>query len=295
MSIFITLVLVIAGVMAGLQAWRWSDNRYAARIWAGLEQLGQYPASIFNSSIVEDLPEPARRCFLYTIKAGTPIRTVTEISTSGEIGLGTQDKPNYMPMQAKQILAPPHGLVWNLNTGRGLMRVSGSDGFDGGTSWVRFWLMQTIPIVRTGGSTDHARAAFGRVVAEAVFWAPAALLPKDTVSWEAVDADVARVTVNYKGMVQTVDVTVADDGRPTMVVIPRWSDANPEKTYQIQPFGGFLSEFRDFDGYRLPTRVEGGNFIGTEAYFPFYKAQVIQLRFVLTENPREHLRTHKLE
>ena len=141
MSIFITLVLVIAGVMAGLQAWRWSDNRYAARIWAGLEQLGQYPASIFNSSIVEDLPEPARRCFLYTIKAGTPVRTVTEISTSGEIGLGTQDKPNYMPMQAKQILAPPHGLVWNLNTGRGLMRVSGSDGFDGDTSWVRFWLM----------------------------------------------------------------------------------------------------------------------------------------------------------
>ncbi len=131
------------------------------------------------------------------------------------------------------------------------MRFSGSDGFDGDTSWVRFWFLRTIPIVRAGGSTDHVRAAFGRVVAEAVFWAPAALLPKDTVSWEAVGADVARATVNYNGMVQTVNVTVADDGRPTMVVIPRWSDANPEKTYRLQPFGGFLSEFREFDGYRL--------------------------------------------
>jgi hypothetical protein len=213
------------------------------------------------------------------IKAGTPVRTVAEILMSGEIGLGTQDKPNYLPMRAKQILAPPYGLVWNVNAGHRLMRISGSDGFDGETSWVRFWVMKAIPIVRAGGSIDHARAAFGRVVAEAAFWTPAALLPGDAVSWEAVSADVARATVNYNGMVQTVEVTVADDGRPTMIVIPRWSDANSEKTYQLQPFGGFLSEFRDFDGYRLPTHVEGGNFIGTEAYFPFYKAQVHDLRF----------------
>ena len=64
--------------------------------------------------------------------------------------------------------------------------------------------------------------------------------------------------------------------------------------YRLQPFGGFLSEFRDFDGYRLPTRVEGGNFIGTEAYFPFYKAQVDHLRFVLAENSEDDLRTPKL-
>ena len=295
MSILVTVALVLVSVVAGLQTWRWSDSRRAAQVWAGLERLGQRPASTFDPSIVEDLPEPARRYFFYTIKAGTPIRTVTEILMSGEIGLGTQDKPNYMPMQAKQILAPPHGLVWNLNAGRGLMRFSGSDGFDGDTSWVHLWLMKTIPIVRVGGSTDHARAAFGRVIAEAVFWAPAALLPEDAVSWEAVSADVARATVNYKGMVQTVDVTVAGDGRPTMVVIPRWSDANPEKTYRLQPFGGFLSKFRDFDGYRLPTHVEGGNFIGTEAYFPFYKAQVDHLRFVRAEYPEETLRTHKLQ
>jgi hypothetical protein len=101
--------------------------------------------------------------------------------------------------------------------------------------------------------------------------------------------------MSYKEMVQMVDVNVADDGRPTMVVIPRWSDANPEKTYRLQPFGGFLSEFRDFDGYKLPTHVEGGNFIGTEAYFPFYKAKVDGLRFIDVEKPGNGLRTQKLE
>jgi hypothetical protein len=183
-------------------------------------------------------------------------------------------------MQAEQILAPPYGLVWNLKTGRGALRVTGSDGFDGKTSWVRFWLAGTVPIVRAGGNPDHARAAFGRVVAEAVFWAPAALLPKDGVSWEAIGVDVARATVTYNGMTQTVDVTLAEDGRPTTVVIPRWSAANPEKTYRLQPFGGYLFDFRDFDGYTLPTRVEGGNFIGTASYFPFYKARVESIRLI---------------
>jgi hypothetical protein len=183
-------------------------------------------------------------------------------------------------MQAEQILAPPYGLLWKLSAGRGALRISGSDGFDGEISWVRFWLLKTLPIVRAGGTRDHARAAFGRVVAEAVFWAPAALLPQHGVTWEAVDADTARATVAYNGMTQSVDVTLAQDGQPTTVVIARWSDANADKVYRLQPFGGHLSEFRDFDGYRLATRVEGGNFIGTADYFPFYKANVDELRFV---------------
>lgn len=286
MGILCSVLLFLLGLLVALRAWRWSDRRQAAQSWANLERLGHGAAPTFDPSSVADLPEPARRYFLYTIKGGATISTVAEISMRGEIGLGTKSKPKYLPMQARQILAPPHGLVWNVNAGRGLMRFSGSDGFDSGTSWVRFWLLNAVPIVRAGGSRDHGRAAFGRVVAEGVFWAPAALLPGDNVSWSAVGADVARATVRYKDFAQTVDLTVAEDGQPTMVVIPRWSDANPENTYQLQPFGGFLSEFRNFDGYTLPTRVEGGNFIGTAAYFPFYKAQVDCLRFK---------RAHKVE
>jgi hypothetical protein len=48
----------------------------------------------------------------------------------------------------------------------------------------------------------------------------------------------------------------------------------------VQPFGGFVSEFRQFEGYRPPARVEGGNFVGIDAYFPFYKACVDDLRFI---------------
>lgn len=277
-EIVLSVIVVAAALVAGLQVWRWRDQRHAERAWRMLASKSSAP-KVFDPAMVRDLPEPARRFFLFTIEPGARLSTVSEIRMGGELGLGTKASPNYAPMRAEQILAPPHGLVWRLETGRGALQIAGSDGFDGKTSWVRFWLASMVPIVRAGGSLDHARAAFGRVVAEAVFFAPAALLPQAGVSWEAVDANTARATVEQGALTQTVDVTVADNGQPIMVVIPRWTDANPDKTYRIQPFGGYLSEFRRFDGYLLPTHIEGGNFIGTEDYFPFYKADVEEIRF----------------
>jgi hypothetical protein len=130
-----------------------------------------------------------------------------------------------------------------------------------------------------GGTPDHFRSAFGRVVAEGIFWTPAAFLPGPGIAWEPVDADTARVTVTAHGLSQSVEITVAPDGRPLRVVLPRWSNVNPEKAWRLQPFGGDLADFRTFEGYRLPTTVDGGNHIGTEAYFPFFKARVTAVRF----------------
>ncbi len=197
----------------------------------------------------------------------------------GQFGLGTKDAPNYLPMKAEQILASPDGFVWKLKAGHGLMRIAGSDAAVGQTSWSRFWLAGILPVARAGGTPDHARSAFGRHVAEAIFWTPAALLPKEGIVWEAVDRSTARVTVSYGGQEQTVQVTVDDDGRPVKVSFLRWSNANPDKTYRLQPFGGYLSNFREFEGMTLPTRIEAGNFFEQETYFPFFRIDVSAIRF----------------
>ncbi len=280
LTFWIVIGLLCVALGVGLLAWHWLDRRHATRVWVRLVRNAGRPADNFSVAMVAGLPEPVQRFFRYLIRPGTPIRTAVEIRMAGEFALGTRHKPNFLPMRAEQLLAPPGGLVWKLKAGRGALRVSGSDGFDRGASWSRFWLMNVFPVARAGGTRDHARAAFGRVVAEAVFWTPAALLPQYGATWQAVDADTIRATVTYDGMVQTVDISVAEDGRPTAVMLPRWSDANADKEYRVQPFGGYLTDFRDFDGYMLPTRVEGGNFIGTNDYFPFYKAEVRSLRFV---------------
>ena len=228
----------------------------------------------FDPAQLAGLPEPARRFFTYAIRPGAPLRTVAEIDMTGQFSLGDKDRPGYRPMRAHQILAAPEGLVWSMRTTGGLP-LSGSDS----AGWTRFRILGLIPVARLGGTTDHARAAFGRYVAEAVFWTPAALLPGPGVRWEAPGPDTARVTVTHGALSQAVDVTLDAEGRPVQLVFQRWSDANPTRTYRLQPFGGLMSDFREVEGIRLPFHVEAGNMFGTDAYFPFYIADVTEIRF----------------
>lgn len=269
----------IALALLALLAWRWADKRADNLVWESLVSRQPSHPGVFDPAMVDELPDPARRFFRFAIKPGTPLYTVAEISMEGEFSLGNKAEPNYMPMTAEQILAAPHGFVWKLSAGDGVMKVSGSDVAEDTISWSRFWLLGIAPVGRAGGNPDHSLSAFGRYVAEAVFWTPAALLPGDNVRWEPVSNSTARVTLTHLGLQQAVNLTVDTEGRPTKVIFQRWTNANPEKVFQRQPFGGYLSEFEDFDGFQLPTRVEAGNLFEKDDYFPFFRVTVTSVRF----------------
>ncbi|WP_027832953.1 DUF6544 family protein [Marinobacter sp. HL-58] len=84
--------------------------------------------------MIADLPEPARRYFLYTIEPGTPLWTVASISMVGRFGMGDKDNPDYLDFEATQVLAMPSGFVWKMRARHDLMRLSGSDS----QRWTRF-------------------------------------------------------------------------------------------------------------------------------------------------------------
>ncbi len=170
MRIVALVLAALVVALAGLRAWRIAELHDADEVWRGLASKAVANPSNFDESLVEGLPEPARRYFLSTIEIGAPLYTVAEIQMTGEIGLGDKNAPEYGAMGAHQILAPPYGLVWKVETNKGFLRISGSDGFHGDKSWTRFWIFDVVPIVHISDDDDHARSAFGRVIAEAVFW-----------------------------------------------------------------------------------------------------------------------------
>lgn len=271
---FGAVVVLLLGLVA-LLVLRVVDHRADRAEWRRLTALQPPTPERFASEMVADLPEPARRFFSFTIKPGTPLWPVAEIDMGGTFSLGTREEPAYQSMEARQILAAPHGFVWSMRTRAGWMPVSGSDT----ARWTRFRILGFIPVARLGGDTDHTRSAFGRYVAEAAFWTPAALMPRPGLTWEALGPDTARYTVRYLNLEQSVDIRVDPEGRPVQVTFLRWSNANTAKVHRLQPFGGHLSDFREVGGYRLPFRVEAGNMFGTEAYFPFFLATVTAVRF----------------
>jgi hypothetical protein len=271
--VYVSLAMLVVALFALLALRLW-DGRADRMEWARLAALQPTNPAMYDPVMVADLPAPARRFFNFAIKPGTPLLTVAEIDMGGEFSLGTRDNPNYQPMDARQILAAPKGFVWKLKM-PGAVSVSGSDT----GSWTRFRVLGLIPVARMGGDTNHARAAYGRYVAEAVFWTPAALLPAPGVVWEALDQDTARVTVTHNELSQVVDMKVDAEGRPVVVRFMRWTNANPEKEHRLQPFGGHLSDFREVQGFRIPFNVEAGNMFGTDKYFAFFKAKVTAVRF----------------
>jgi len=274
----LAVLAAVALALVALRVWRATDERADRAAWQRLVSRQPADPAAFDVSMISGLPEAAQRYFRFSIAPGTPLWTVAEITMQGEFSLGSRDNPAYMPMRAEQVLAAPHGFVWRVRAGDRVW-FSGSDGATGESSWSRFWLLGIAPVARAGNNPDHRRSAFGRYVAEALFWTPATLLPGDGVRWEAIDESSARVALEYGGLEQAVDVTVDIEGRPLKVVFQRWSDANPEKVFQVQPFGGYLSNHSHFDGFRLPTRIEAGNFFETQEYFPFFKATVKDIRF----------------
>lgn len=283
--VLISLCALILIAVTGLFAWRKADHRREDQEMIRLLRTQPENPSVFDPDSVSELPEPAQRFFKFSIAPGTPLYTVARIQMAGQFSMGTKINPKYINIQATQVLASPTGFIWVMSSGSGLTKISGSDS----QNWTRFWIGSILPVARLGRTIDHKRSAFGRYSAESVFWTPAAILPGSGIQWDEVDNDTASVTINHDGLSQRVYVQVDANGAPTKVFFSRWTDANPDKEYQLQPFGGYLSQFRDIGGFRLPTHVEAGNFFDTDDYFPFFIVDVSKINFPNlhdTDNPK---------
>lgn len=279
-----TLLYALGSVAAlavlGAAARRFADERRASRVWSDLAALADPDPPRFDPRMVEPLPPPARRWFLRSLAPGTPLWRVAEIEMEGELGTGDRSEPRYRPMRGREILVPPHGFVWRPQVGSWPVRMSGSDGHAGDGAWVRFWLLGLLPILRAADTPDLVRSAAARGVAEAALWLPTALLPLRGVRWEPVDAHRTRAIVEHAGLRHEIDLDIADDGRLRSLQMMRWSNANPDGVFRLQPFGGTVIEHATVDGVTVAKRVEAGNFFGEEGYFPFFRVELARLRFL---------------
>ena len=275
--IAVGLVILLAGVTGvsmGLRG-RARDAQAAQAVWdALLAQRDNVPPS-YEPALVVDLPEIGQRYFASAIAPGTALHRVARLEMAGSLILNGRE----LPMRADQILAPLQGFVWRARAGSGLIRFSGSDGYrNGRTSWTRFWLWGVLPVVRIADTEDHARAAAARMVMESV-WAPAALLPQFGAVWTQTGADQAEVRFPEVRGVEPIQLTVDAGGRVLEMTTLRWSDANPERIYRLQPFGGRTLAHATHQGFTIPTAMEIGNLYGTPEYAPFFRAQLTRVEY----------------
>ena len=107
---FLILLILVVAVTVALWFWRQSDHTADRAVITGLATLQPAAPERFDLALLEGLPEPAQRYFRYTIQPGTPLYTVARISMNGKFGMGNRESPDYVHMQATQVLAMPVGI-----------------------------------------------------------------------------------------------------------------------------------------------------------------------------------------
>jgi hypothetical protein len=270
---WLLLAIVVALVATGAFA-HWRYREAAAEAEAAMSSIAARakPAGgTFDLAMVATLPEVARRYFAHAIAEGTPLSTTVELEMRGTFLLGDKGKYQTYEMKARQILAPPAEFVWIPTMRSGFMQVSGSDALVGDAAWTRFWINGLLPVVNLSTSPDLRRSALSRSAMEAI-WAPASLLPEHGVTWQQTGPNTARLT--FETGIEPVDLTLDASGRVLEVVTMRWSDANAEKSFKLQPFGGTMEAEATFAGFTIPSLIRVGNHYGTDLYLPFFQAEI---------------------
>lgn len=271
-AVFLVLIIVVAGHLYASYRLAMGD---AERAWTEIARAAIPPPGGFDPAMVSGLPEVAQRYFLHAIAPGTPLRTTVELRLEGVFLLGDKNSNQSYDMEARQILAPPDRFVWMPVLRSGPLTITGSDAALDGRAWTRFWIASLLPVADVATSPDLVRSAQFRAAIESI-WTPAAILPRDGIAWKAVGPDTASVTIDLPGGPVVLQLTVDQAGALKQVAGLRWSNANPRKLFQLQPFGGTMEEEATFEGYTIPSVVSVGNMFGTGEYFPFYRAQILQ-------------------
>ena len=245
-------------------------------------QLAGAPTSVqatFDPVMVAGQPEIAQRYFRRAIAPGTPLYSSVELEMEGTFLLGDTDKHQAYAMSARQVLHAPDEFVWVPRMRSGVMTITGSDALVNGEAWTRFWLLGLVPVAQDHTSPDLVRSAQFRAAVESALSLPTSLLPTNDVVWEQLSGDRARLTFRRFSPAIVLDMTIDENGAVREVVGQRWSNANRDKAFRLQPFGGTMGTRGTFQGLTVPTEIAAGNHYGTVDYLPFFQVRITGARY----------------
>jgi hypothetical protein len=190
----------------------------------------------------------------------------------GRIRLGA-----WRAFSAREVLAPPHGLIWAATARIAGLPVTGFDRHSSGRGQMR-WRLLGIVLVMNATGPDVTRSAAGRMAAEALLWLPTSF---GAATWATgPDPDTAVATWRIGDSAEDVEVRVGSTGRLVEVRVQRWGD--PDGTgFGHHPFGAVVEAKRTSEGVTNASRVRAGWWWGTERQDDgeFFRAEITDAVF----------------
>ena len=224
------------------------------------------PPEPYDTAMVNDLPEAARRWLTHAIAPGTPLWPSVVLTMHGEIRLGS-----WRPFTATQVLAPPRGFIWAATTRLFGLPVTGFDRYSSGSGQMNWRLGGLIPVVTATGA-DVTRSAAGRLAGEMALapttfrgatWTPGADDDHTVATWRINDQE------------ERAEFSVGADGQLLGVAMQRWGNPNGAP-FGRYPFGVDIEAEQIFTGVTIGSQLRVGWWWGTErqAEGEFFRARI---------------------
>jgi hypothetical protein len=138
------------------------------------------------------------------------------------------------------------------------------------------YLMSVLPIGRDKDKLELNSGALYRYLAEAV-WHPTALLPQSGVTWEAVNEKKAIAHFTKSNIsIAVVFIFNSDDEIIGVYTKDRYGKFGDK--YIKYPWEGHFSDYREFDGIKIPTKGEVGWYL-PDGWWLFWKGNIVDAKF----------------
>jgi len=242
----VALSVAVAAELWGLRAFRGLVRRDVQTL---LREASRGETSVVTEEMLRGLPEPVQRYLRYTGVVGKPSVRSVRLRQQGRFRLAA-GKP-WMPLDAQEwsSVRPP-GFVWEGTVRMGPVPiVRAQDAYHAGEGHMLVKAASLFTVADATGE-EMDRGSMVRYLNE-MMWFPSAFL-EDNISFEAVDATSADVTLTDHGRTATATMFFDSEGRLTNFVARRHFLVDGR--FDLETWSTPITSYGMFEGLRLPDK-----------------------------------------
>ncbi|MCF6261874.1 MAG: hypothetical protein L3J98_17255 [Gammaproteobacteria bacterium] len=230
---------------------------------------------------LENLPLPVQNYFRHVLPNGQPFIKTTWLEQVGQLKLTPKSK-GWSTFKATQFIwQDTVSFLWDAKINiTPLFYVRVRDSLIEAIGEGNVYLMSALSIGSDKDKPELNSGALYRYLAEAV-WHPTALLPQSGVIWEPVSENKAIAHFTKFNISVSIEFTFNNVGEIIGIyTVDRYGKF--ENKYIKYPWEGQFSDYKEFDGIKIPTKGEVGWHL-PDGWWLFWKGEIIDAKFVSSD------------
>jgi hypothetical protein len=249
----IVLVLIALAVVAVVTAGRSNYEEFLADAARIRKDVPTQPAVPVTDKDLEGLPEPVKNWMKAAGVLGKNRVTGAHLKHAGQFRPSPDGGWSNITGEYFLTTGKPSFAWFGSMNYLPLVPVVARDSYFDGKGRMLIKLLGTFTMLDATGSEIDVSAQ-GRLLAEFVML-PHALLPGPGITWEPLTATSAKVTLDDGGMKARAVFHFGKDALPERAVVERYYSAKGGSVKAT--FLGTCLDYKDFQGFRIPSRMEG--------------------------------------